>query len=70
MMMVCNDVHAEILLLVFFPRYVNIPVLPQGLQIMADLGFGNRPPLILPARENVLNVPDLMRKYFIYIAIL
>ena len=40
-----------------FVRYVRISVLPQGMQLMADLGFANCNPLILPIRGNVVNFP-------------
>ena len=43
-------------------RYVHIPVLPQGLQIMADLGFANRHPLLVSTRANIPNVPEHMKK--------
>ena len=45
-----------------FVRYVRIPVLPQGMQLMADLGFANHNPLILPIRGNVVNFPEHMKK--------
>ena len=64
----CNCICLNVTLF-WYDRYVNIPVLPNNLQIMADLGFGNRPPLILPARVNAVNVPDLLRKY-VYINII
>ena len=35
-----------------FCRHLNIPNLPQGLQIMADRGFQNRAPLLLPVDNN------------------
>ena len=28
--------------------HLNLPQLPQGLQMMADQGFANRPPILLP----------------------
>ena len=34
---------------IFFYSHVNLPVLPQGLQIMADQGFEhNLPVIVLP----------------------
>ena len=31
-----------------FYRHINLPPFPQGLQIMADQGFANKTPLLLP----------------------
>ena len=33
-------------------RYIQLHRLPNGLQIMADQGFANQPPLILPIGPN------------------
>ena len=46
-----------------FCRQINLPMLPQGLQIMADQGFHNRPPVIVLPRFNQPNIPAQMRRY-------
>ena len=43
-------------------RNINLPVLPQGLQIMADQGFENRHPVIVLPRANQPQIPAVMRR--------
>ena len=42
---------------------VNLPMLPQGLQIMADQGFEHRLPIIVLPRANQPQLPAVMRRY-------
>ena len=42
---------------------VNVPVLPQGLQIMADQGFRHALPVIVLPRRNQAQVPAMMRRW-------
>ena len=44
-------------------RYINVPVLPAGLQIMADQGFENRLPIIVLPRVNQPQIPAIMRRF-------
>ena len=43
---------------------VNIPVLPNGLKIMADQGFAFARPLLIPPSKN-MRLPDRLRKLVI-----
>ena len=43
-------------------RNINLPVLPAGLQIMADQGFEHRHPVIVLPRANQPQIPALMRR--------
>ena len=42
---------------------VHMPVLPQGLQIMADQGFAHGLPVIVLPRHNQAPIPVGMRRY-------
>ena len=42
---------------------IQLPVLPAGLQIMADQGFRNTHPLIVLPRHNQPQLPRHMRRY-------
>ena len=44
-------------------RLIQIPVLPPHLQIMADLGFANRNPLLLPVNRNGAALRGLIKRY-------
>ena len=44
-------------------RQINIPVLPQGLQIMADQGFQNLAPVIVLPRRNQPAIAANVRRY-------
>ena len=46
----------------FLCRQINIPVLPAGLQIMADQGFRNRHPVIVLPRFNQAAVAANVRR--------
>ena len=46
----------------FLIRHVNLPVLPNGLQIMADQGFPRTPPLLITTRNNRINLPAAVRR--------
>ena len=41
---------------------MNIPPLPNGLQIMADQGFPNIRPLLLPVVQQGQQLPPRMRR--------
>ena len=43
-------------------RHLTLPALPQGLQIMADLGFQNKSPLLLPISNNGNCMRGIMEK--------
>ena len=43
-------------------RNVNLPVLPAGLQIMADQGFDHCNPIIVLPRANQPQVSQIMRR--------
>ena len=45
-------------ILYFLFRHLQIPPLPNGLQIMADQGFPNIPPLLLPVAPPGIDIPD------------
>ena len=45
-----------------FIRNIQLPVLPQGLQIMADQGFAHQPPVIVLPRANQPALTAEMRK--------
>ena len=38
--------------MIIFHRHMNLPPLPCGLQIMADQGFQNQSPLLVPIGNN------------------
>ena len=42
-----------------------LPVLPDGLQIMADQGFEHHHPVIVLPRANQPQLTPLMRRYYI-----
>ena len=41
---------------------VHLPVLPQGLQILADQGFQHNPPVIVIPCQNQPQIPTGMRR--------
>ena len=45
-----------------FCRLIRLPVLPNGLQIMADPGFPNRRPLLVMPKRNDPRISDDMRR--------
>ena len=47
---------------VFFSQ-INLPVLPAGLQIMADQGFQNAHPILVLPRYNQPAIQPDMRRY-------
>ena len=47
----------------FVHRNVNLPVLPAGLQIMADQGFEHRLPVIVLPHANQPQLPPMMRRW-------
>ena len=42
-------------------RHLNIPPFPQGFQIMADQGFANRSPLLVPISAQANPLPAGMK---------
>ena len=42
---------------------INLPVLPPGLQILADQGFEHNPPVLVLPRANQQPVPAILRQY-------
>ena len=53
----CNNREAT-----FFSSHINIPLLPDGLRIMADQGFKYAKPLLITPNKNV-RLPENLRKY-------
>ena len=49
--------------------HINLPVLPQGLRIMADKGFANVSPLLLPVRAGRQALPKRMRRWMKFLSI-
>ena len=51
-------------LLLFVPKFsnINLPVLPAGLQIMADQGFEHQLPVIVIPKGNQQPIPEIMRR--------
>ena len=48
---------------IIFHKYINLPVLPQGLQIMADQGFEHRLPVMVLPRANQPQIAEIMRRF-------
>ena len=46
-----------------FHRDISLPVLPQGLQIMANQGFDHEHPVIVLPRANQPQLTKIMRRY-------
>ena len=51
----------------FFTSDITLPVLPQGLQIMADQGFEHNDPVIVLPRANQPQLSRLMRRYSVHV---
>ena len=50
--------------LCFFFSHIQFPVLPPGLQIMADQGFANQSPILIPMSHRGNNMRGPMRTDF------
>ena len=46
----------------YFNSHIRLPVLPNGLQIMADQGFANIRPLLVMPRAQYPGVDEIMRE--------
>ena len=43
--------------------HINLPVLPAGLQIMADQGFEHQLPILVLPKANQVQIPKIMRRW-------
>ena len=61
-----NELKYKFMTISFLNSNIVLPVIPNGLQIMADQGFPRMNPLLIPARNNRNNLPARIRRLVMF----